>query len=312
MTDPESCLSNRSEYINGSTCVCMCVLTRMEDYLADMTARGRKPLTIAEMRRGILRCSEVLESRNPGIRPDEIGTPEICWIQTALRRRYKEKTVQSYVQQFGLYLDWLTGINPVRKARLMWNEMEPSRVWISREDYYRLMDAAGPRDKLILALGATMGLRRNEIMLMRVSDISDGEITIRGKGHGEDGKIVVKDMTDTVRKTLEAYLPIRQDLIRRYGHETDRLLLSKIGRPMDPTSICPILAVLRRKTGIEVTAHSLRRLYAMTMADAGVPLETLARMMRHECVQTTIRHYLKADPRRMADASGKVDAALGI
>ena len=56
--------------------------------------------------------------------------------------------------------------------------------------------------------------------------------------------------------------------------------------------------------------HTLRRLYATTLADAGVPLETIARMMRHECMDTTMRCYLRADPRRMADASAKVDSIL--
>ena len=58
--------------------------------------------------------------------------------------------------------------------------------------------------------------------------------------------------------------------------------------------------------------HTLRRLYATTLADAGVPLETIARMMRHESPVTTLRCYLKADPRRMDEAQSKVDDVLAL
>ena len=56
----------------------------------------------------------------------------------------------------------------------------------------------------------------------------------------------------------------------------------------------------------------MRRLYATTLADAGVPLETIARMMRHESPVTTMRCYLRADPRRMDEAQRRVDEILAF
>ncbi len=69
---------------------------------------------------------------------------------------------------------------------------------------------------------------------------------------------------------------------------------------------------LGERCGIKVTPHSLRRLYAMTMADAGVPLETMARMMRHASPATTMAYYLKEDPRRMREAQSEVDSVLTV
>lgn len=79
---------------------------------------------------------------------------------------------------------------------------------------------------------------------------------------------------------------------------------------MEPEGVRKALERTAGPLGIDMSPHSLRRLYAMTLADAGVPLETIARMMRHENPATTMKCYLRADPRRMADAQAKVDAIL--
>ena len=49
-----------------------------------------------------------------------------------------------------------------------------------------------------------------------------------------------------------------------------------------------------------------RRLYATTLYDAGTDLDSLRRLMRHESVNTTLRCYITADPRRMAAAEDAV------
>lgn len=50
---------------------------------------------------------------------------------------------------------------------------------------------------------------------------------------------------------------------------------------------------LKRATGIEFTAHSLRRLYATTLYyDVGADLITIKGLMRHSKAETTITRYI--------------------
>ncbi|MBO4348840.1 MAG: site-specific integrase, partial [Candidatus Methanomethylophilaceae archaeon] len=56
-------------------------------------------------------------------------------------------------------------------------------------------------------------------------------------------------------------------------------------------------------TGVRFSCHTLRRFYCMTLVDAGLDLDTVRRMMRHESVVTTLSNYVAADPRRMAEAT---------
>lgn len=113
-------------------------------------------------------------------------------------------------------------------------------------------------------------------------------------------------MSEAVRRELAAYLGERP----RSGE--DALLLSCRGRGLDVNAVYWIVKRAGSAAGVEVSPHTLRRLYATTLADAGVPLETIARMMRHENPATTLRCYLKADPRRMDEAQRRVDELLAF
>lgn len=273
----------------------------MEDYLGELGAKGRKPATLRGTAQAIRICAGWLEAQN--IRSwGEVSPRTVARMAHGIPG--KESTRRVRISAFAGYARWATGRDIVAQAGILWNPRgEASRKWLSPEDYHRMLEKANPRDRLILALGATMGLRRSEIASLTLADVKDGIVLIRGKGHG-DGKMAEKPMSEPVRRELEAYLQARPE------GTTDRLLVGRSGKGLEPDGVRRALDRLAKPMGIEMSPHSLRRLYAMTLADAGVPLETIARMMRHESPVTTMRCYLKADPRRMADAQAKVDAVL--
>lgn len=82
------------------------------------------------------------------------------------------------------------------------------------------------------------------------------------------------------------------------------------GCPLNPWNVNDIMNRLGRRHGVVLTSHSLRRLFATTLYDSGVDQDTLRRMMRHSNIQTTMQCYLEADPRRMKDASDRIDDAF--
>ena len=277
------------------------IADRLGEYAESLRSRGRKPLTVKGAEQAVRICVRWLEER--GIRSWEEVTPAAV-SGMAHGIPGKESTRRIRVSAFSGYAKWCTGSDIVAQAGILWNPQgEASRKWISAEDYRRMMEAAKPRERLILALGATMGLRRTEIASLTLSDVRGGEIRVLGKGHG-CGKVVVKTMSEPVRRELSAYMAVRPEC------RTDRLLVGKGGKSLAPEGVRRALDRVAGPLGIDMSPHSLRRLYAMTLADAGVPLETIARMMRHESPVTTMQCYLRADPRRMADAQAKVDAIL--
>lgn len=227
---------------------------------------------------------------------------------------YSESTLQNYLYNFGSFLKFATGKDTYREARIRFNGIDPDRVWISAGDWKVLYESANVQEKLMLALGASMGLRRTEIVSVRLEDITGDVLRVMGKGTGS-GKIVDKDMSDPVKKCLGPYLEWRSELIAKYGDRSDGYLFvcqfkKDLGKPMTVSTIHRIAKNLEERTGIRWTLHSLRRLYCMTMVDAGVDLDTTRRMMRHNSVQTTVNAYIKADPRKMRDAASAVDSTF--
>ncbi len=227
---------------------------------------------------------------------------------------YHQSTVQSYLQTFGWFLKFATGRNVYDEAHLWFNGEVIQRNFVTMDEFRKLWQAGGPVEHMILALGGTMGIRKNEMIGLELSDFEGDTVRIRGKGAGPEGKVVVMEITELVRSTLEEYIPYRAGLLA-YGDRSDGKLLVNphtrdLGRPMSARCHQTILRKLSEKTGIYFTAHGLRRMYAMNMHYAGVDLDTIRRMMRHASVDTTLRCYLKADPRKMQNAISSVNSAF--
>ena len=275
---------------------------RADEYCDLLVRRGRKESTAKATRNAIRRCAEWLEAH--GVKEPEEVTPEDV-AQLAQGLTGKESTRRQLVSGFAGYMRWMTGRDVVAQARLLWNPRGgESRTWITADEWRRMMESSEPRERLILALGATMGLRRAEMCALDLDDVRGGVVRIKGKGHGPDGKEAEKPMSEAVRKALREYLEARPE------SEEDALLLSVRGRRLDVNAVYWLVRRAGRSAGLDVSPHTLRRLYATTLADVGTPLETIARMMRHESPETTMRCYLKADPRRMGEAQARVDALL--
>ena len=285
----------------------------LQEYIGCMARRGRKPLSLENMERASRKCCEALDRLFPGIALEEVGDEEAAMLQCELLKSFKESTARTYMDRFGSFAEWVTGRNPVKHARLMWNgRVDVERVWITAEDYKRLYAVAKPRERVMLALGATMGLRREEIMTLTLGQIRDGGIEIHGKGHGPEGKVEWRPMSKAVAEALAEWTPVRRRILRSHGSDCGLVIVSRTGGAMEKSTMDWIMRELGRKAGVKATPHSLRRLFATTMGDAGVDLETMARMMRHSSPTTTMAYYLKADPRRMASATEAVDSALAV
>lgn len=227
---------------------------------------------------------------------------------------FTEATIKNTIRSFGQFLEYFTGTNLCDEARLRWNGYEIERIWITTNDWKNLFGAAGPMMKLILAIGGTMGLRRAEILAIKVNDIKGRILRVTGKGTG-CGKIIDMEMSDAVLKCLAPYLEWRTETVTKYGDRSEGSLFlcplkKMLGKPLSPTVLNRLISELSEKTGITWTIHSLRRLYCMTMVDAGIDMDTIRRMMRHANVETTENAYVKADPRKMHGAHNTVNSAF--
>ncbi len=276
---------------------------QIDEYLGTIWKRNRKKTTISSKRKNIIRMVRIMDEVF-----GEIPLEEVCPYQIMdLRYHFdglKDTTVYKYVVDFCDFIEHVTGSNLLRQCQFEWNLDESvERKWIFREEWEKLKAEADPMELLILFLGAGLGLRRAEIAGIRLQDIEGDRLTVWGKGVGK-GKKAVFTLRPKIRGALDRFLEVRSKTVSRYGDSSDgRLFINGSnyrGRAMTPDAIGQIVRRLGRRVGVDLSTHSLRRFFCMTMYDSKMDEFVIQRKMRHSSIEITRNHYLYVDPRKMA------------
>lgn len=195
---------------------------------------------------------------------------------------------------------------PVREADILWNKVDPERLFIDKGILADAMAVADARERLVLMMGAKMGLRRMEIANARLDDIMGDRILIWGKGHGE-GKPVRVLLPEAVREALREWM-VERDRIDPMRKVPEIILSVCPGEPhaLTPDGIGGIMTILSNRCGHHITAHSLRRLYATTLhEDLGADIVDISTLMRHESIDTT-KIYIRANQSRLDALASRV------
>lgn len=156
------------------------------------------------------------------------------------------------------------------------------------------------RDKAILELLFSTGLRVSELAKLKKEDVNlkKDEFTVRGKGDksrvvflSEQAKYWLKKYVE-VRGDVNPYLFISHD--RRNGRKKERLKDYKIKRleedlPLTTRSIERLVQKYARAAGItkQVTPHSLRHSFATDLLHNGADIRSVQTMLGHSSITTT-------------------------
>ncbi len=159
-------------------------------------------------------------------------------------------------------------------------------------------DLMAYRDKAILELLFSTGLRVSELASLRRDNLNlaKDEFTVRGKGDklrivfmSPPAKLWVKEYLDR-RHDTEPYLFIRQD---RAGSNHANI------QPLTPRSIQRLVDHYARAAGItkHITPHTLRHSYATDLLMNGADIRSVQAMLGHSSIQTTQIYTHITNPR---------------
>jgi site-specific recombinase XerD len=181
----------------------------------------------------------------------------------------------------------LKGIKSLAPQKVVLAKSEERKVdFLEAEDIIKLIEAPnvkslkGLRDRLILELLFSTGLRVSELSKLNVGDINfeRGEIPVRGKG----GKVRVVFLSDSAISALKSYIAL-------YG-DSDALILNKIGgERLTVRSIERIVAKYAKIAGItkHVSPHTLRHSFATDLLINGADLRSVQSLLGHSNISTT-------------------------
>lgn len=144
----------------------------------------------------------------------------------------------------------------------------------------------GQRNKAMLEVLYSCGLRVSELVGLRISNIFRAEGFIRIIGKGDKERLV--PVSQRALKEIDYYLPDRNSLVIQPGSE-DILFLNRRGRMLTRVMVFTIIKELTKRAGIKktVSPHTFRHSFATHLVEGGADLRAVQEMLGHESIITT-------------------------
>lgn len=145
---------------------------------------------------------------------------------------------------------------------------------IPHEHIKEALVGASSQETLAVLMLYTLGLRISELAHLRVDDIRDGWVRVKGKGNKER-EIPLIDTTATL---LNTYLTEAHPTVFLFEKDGDRL---------SENSLRYIITKLFKKVGIKVTPHQLRHAYATALLNNDARIADVSELLGHASMATT-------------------------
>jgi integrase/recombinase XerD len=151
------------------------------------------------------------------------------------------------------------------------------------------------RDRAILEIIYSSGLRVSEVAGMKVSDVNfeAGFVTVQGKGSKER----VVPVNERTLNTIKAYLnDSRPEILKK--KQSNFLFLARGGKPLTRQRLWQLVKTYSAELSIAISPHTLRHCFASHLLDGGADLRALQKMLGHTDISTT-QIYTKVTPERL-------------
>lgn len=183
------------------------------------------------------------------------------------------------------------------------------KVWqlipevMTYEEIERLLEqpsletAKGTRDKAIIELLYSSGLRVSELCSLKIYDVDDTFVRVKGKG----GKERLVPVGIKALKAVDDYLNRFRDSSDSSREES--LFIDGKGKPLTRQSIWSMIKEYAKQAGIlkTISPHTLRHSFATHLLDHGADLRVIQEMLGHASISSTDR-YTHVSRLRLSEA----------
>ncbi len=144
----------------------------------------------------------------------------------------------------------------------------------------------GQRNRAILEVLYSCGLRISELIKLRFSDLFFDQGFIKVEGKGSKQRLV--PISHTAISEIEKYLYYRREMDIKKGHE-DMLFLSNRGTAISRIMVFHFIKQYVEQAGIKktVSPHTFRHSFATHLLEGGANIRAIQLMLGHEKITTT-------------------------
>ena len=242
-----------------------------------------------------------------GKTPVTAGADEFrAYLQDQTHLGRATKTVSRRLAAIRVFLRFLASLGEDRAHVLQQLERpKPERSLpkvLSRQQVAQLIAAPDPasplfsRDVAILELLYASGLRATELCDLKLRDVNLQAGCVRVLGKGMKERIV--PLGRAAAEAVARYLGECRPALQR--GETERLFLSRTGRPMERVSLWMLVEKYGRSSGLlkSISPHTLRHCFATHLIGGGADLRVVQELLGHSDIATT-QIYTHVDQDRL-------------
>lgn len=230
--------------------------------------------------------------------------------------KYSKKTIARHISSLKNYYQFLYDNNYIKDNYFI--TIKSPKLdknlpnYLDFEDLNKLLDIFDLnkplelRNKLIIELFYSTGIRLTELVEIKISDIDFNQKTIRILGKGNKERIVYYG--DVAKSLLDKYLDIRLNLLN--GKNNTNLFINNKGDPLTVSGVHNLFNQMVKKVCLKnhLSPHTLRHTFATHMLNEGADLKVVQELLGHTSLSTTSIYthisnqrlrsvYLKTHPR---------------
>ena len=238
------------------------------------------------------------------------------------RRKVKKVTVNRKISSLRSFYKFLirsgkTKNNPAGMIQSSKTEKYMPN-FLSVDEMFELLHAqndtstAGLRNRAILELFYSSGLRLGELAGLNVMDLDFDQALVKVRGKGRKERIV--PVGAPARKVLQEYLAKTREVRKKNSEDVfnSPLFLNLRGARITARSIARIVdeATKKSKIGRKISPHALRHTFATHLLNAGADLRSIQELLGHESLSTT-QKYTAVNINRMMEIYDKAHPRAG-
>ncbi len=260
--------------------------------------KGLSPNTVSAYRRDLLKFDEFAKKRKltlEAISRDDL----VDFLASLYRQKLESRTVARHLVTMRNFFRF-TLIQELRTEDPSLN-LESPKIRRSLPGYLRLEEVekllaqpddkqpSGLRDRTMLEVLYSTGLRVSELVGLRVMDMDRTAGCVRCIGKGNKERIV--PIGKKALALVDRYLRDARPKLIKAGKQSNptALFINRRGGPLSRVGVWKILSAYGRQAGMRMglTPHMLRHSFATHLLEGGADLRSVQLMLGHSDISTT-------------------------
>ena len=260
--------------------------------------KGLSANTVSAYRRDLLKFDEFAKKRKLGleaVRSDDL----VDFLSSLYRQKLESRSVARHLITLRNFFRFAQAQELIAEDPSL--HLESPKIRRSLPGYLRLEEVEkllarpdektplGLRDRAMLEVLYSTGLRVSELIGLRVMDVDRATGCIRCIGKGDKERIV--PIGKKALALVERYLrDARPKLVgKKQQPQAPTLFINRRGGPLSRVGVWKILSAYGREAGLRValTPHMLRHSFATHLLERGADLRSVQLMLGHSDISTT-------------------------